>query len=279
MILLLYSGSNKEYELNRIFEEAKRFSNLKLLNVENLTFPFQDEYFKDIKVFYFIGNTRKIGRINLEILADYLKKRNVRIVNRAIENYNIMNKTYFYYKMINNNIRVPKIIKIINKEHYKKVLEIGFPLIAKFDYIHLGKGVYLIENEQELKSFIEHNESKLNHIIFQEYIPYEKDVRIISIGEPIGGMERVNPNSFKANIAQGGYGRPYKIDKEIEEIAKKLSEIFNIEIFAFDVLIRGNVKYVIDLHIIFRFEGFEKYTGTNIARKILEYLDEVHSKS
>jgi len=279
MILLLYSGSNKEYELNRIFEEAKGFNNLKLLNVEDLTFPFLDKDFDNVKVFYFIGSIRKIGKINLEILADYLKKKNIRIVNRAIENYNIMNKTYFYYKMISNNIRVPKTIKIISKERYKKILEIGFPIIAKFDYMHLGKGVFLIKNEEELKSFIEHNEDRLNHIIFQEYIPYEKDIRVINIGKPIGGMERVNPNSFKANIAQGGYGKPYKIDEEIEEIAKKLSEIFNIEIFAFDIIIKNNVKYVIDLHIIFRFEGFEKYTGINVARKILEYLNEVHSKS
>jgi len=279
MILLLYSGSNKEYELNRIFEEAKGFNNLRLLNVEDLTFPFSDKDFDNVKVFYFIGSIRKIGKINLEILADYLKKKNVRIVNRAIENYNVMNKTYFYYKMISNNIRVPKTIKIISKEHYKKILEIGFPIIAKFDYMHLGKGVFLIKNEDELKSFIEHNENKLSHIIFQEYIPYEKDIRVINIGRPIGGMERVNPNSFKANIAQGGYGKPYKVDEEIEEIAKKLSEIFNIEIFAFDIIIKNNIKYVIDLHIIFRFEGFEKYTGTNVARKILEYLNEVHSKS
>jgi len=279
MILILYSGNKEEYELKRIFEEAKKFDNIKLLDIEELTFPFSDKDFNDVKVFYFIGSIRKIGTVNLEVLADYLKKKNIRIVNKAIENYHVMNKTFFYYKMIENKIRTPKTIKINSEKNYEKILELGFPLIAKFDYMHLGKGVYLIENERELKEFVSSNKNKLNHIIFQEYIPYEKDIRIITIGKPIGGMERINPYSFKANIAQGGYGKPYKIDKEIEEISRKLSEIFNIEIFAFDVIIKNNIKYVIDLHIIFRFEGFEKYTGTNVARKILEYLNEIHSKS
>jgi len=279
MILILHSGSKEEYELRRIFEEARKFDNIKLLDIEELTFPFSDRDFNDAKVFYFIGSIRKIGTVNLEVLADYLKKKNIRIVNRAIENYHIMNKTFFYYKMLENKIRVPKIVKINSEKGYEKLLELGFPLIAKFDYMHLGKGVYLIENEGELKEFVSSNKDRLNHIIFQEYIPYERDIRVITIGKPIGGMERLNPYSFKANIAQGGYGRPYEVDEEIEEISKKLSEIFNIEIFAFDVIMKNNTKYIIDLHIIFRFEGFEKYTGTNVARKILEYLNEVHSKS
>jgi len=279
MILILYSGNKEEYELKRIFEESKNFKNIKLLDAEELSFPPSDKDFDGVKVFYFIGSIRKIGKINLEILADYLRKKNIRIVNSVIENYELMNKTFFYYKMLENNIRIPKIVKINSVKNYKKVLELGFPMIAKFDYMHLGKGVYLIENEGELREFISSYREKLKHIIFQEYIPYEHDVRVINIGKPIGGMERINTGSFKANIAQGGYGRPYKIDKEIEEIAKKLSEIFNIEIFAFDVIIKNDIKYVIDLHIIFRFEGFEKYTGNNVARKILEYLNEVHSKS
>jgi len=279
MILVLYSGNKEEYELKRIIEESKNFKNIKLLDVEELTFPFSDRDFDEVKVFYFIGSIGKIGKINLEVLADYLRKRNIRIVNRVIEKYDLMNKTFFYYKMLENNIKIPRILKISSVKNYKKLLDLGFPMVAKLDYMHLGKGVYLIRDEKELMEFISSNRKELKHMIFQEYIPYEHDIRVINIGRPIGGMERINTSSFKANIAQGGYGKPYKIDEEIEEISKKLSEIFDIEIFAFDVIIKNNVKYVIDLHIIFRFEGFEKYTGTNVTRKILEYLDEVHSKS
>jgi len=278
MISIVYSGSYREYELKRIHEEAKNYDNLELISSDDITFP-PENLFKNTKVFYFIGSLRKMGISNLEVLANYLKKKNIRIVNRVIENYHIMNKTFFYYRMLENNIKIPKIKKINSEKNYKEILDLGFPVIAKFDYIHLGKGVFLIENMEELLEFLNKNKDKLAHIIFQEYIPYERDVRVIVIGDPIGGMERINPGFFKANIAQGGYGKPFKIDEEIEEISKNLSKIFDIEIFAFDLLIKGKTKYVIDLHIIFRFEGFEKYTKVNVARKILEYLNEVHSKS
>ena len=279
MILILYSGNRHKYELNRLFEEAKSYNNIKFLRAEDLILPPKEEQLGDIKVFYFIGSLRKIGIVNLEILADFLEKRKVKIINKVIKHYHLMNKSFFYYKMLKHNINIPEIIKINHKENYKELLKLGFPIIAKFDYVHLGNGIFLLRNEQELMTFIKKYEEKLPHIIFQKYIPYEKDIRVIVIKKPIGGMERVNPTSFKANIAQGGFGRSYTIDDEIKEISNKISKIFNIDIFAFDILIRNKVKYVIDLHIIFRFQGFEKYTGTNVAKKIIEYLNEVHSKS
>lgn len=277
MITILYAGNKNEYENKRLFEEAKNFNNVEIKNALNLIYPPKIEDFKDTKVFYFYRSIGKSGIANIEILADFLESNGVRIVNRVIKNYRLMRKTVFYYHLVKNKIRTPKIMKIYSKKQIEELITLGFPIVAKFDFIHRGEGVYLIENKEELEEFVKKNKKKLKYIVFQEFIPYEKDVRVITVGKPIGGMERINPNSFKANIAMGGYGVEFKIDSEILEISKKLSKIFDMEIFAFDLLIKNNFKYVIDIHVIFRFEGFEKYTGKNVARAILEYLDDIHS--
>ena len=136
-----------------------------------------------------------------------------------------------------------------------------------------GMGVNLIENKEKLIEFIKQNKSKLKYYIFQEFINYDKDIRIIFVGEPIGGMERINNGSFKANISQGGMGRKFELNKELIELSYRLSDVFNMQIFAFDVLIKNDEYYIIDIHRTFQFQGFEKYTGVNVARKIIEYLN------
>ncbi|MEM0379180.1 MAG: hypothetical protein QXP34_00785 [Candidatus Aenigmatarchaeota archaeon] len=277
MITVLYAGNENEYENKRLLEEAKNFDNLEIKNALKLTYPPKLEDFKDTKVFYFYRSIGKAGIANIEMLIDFLEVHGVRIVNKIFKNYRLMRKTMFYYYLIKNKIRTPKIMKIYDENQIEELLSLEFPMLAKFDFIHRGLGVYLIENKEQLEKFVKNNKRKLKYIVFQEFIPYEKDIRIITVGKPIGGMERINPNSFKANIAQGGYGVEYKLDNEILDISKKLSKIFDMEIFAFDVLIKNNFKYIVDLHVIFRFEGFEKYTKKNIAKAILEYLNDIHS--
>jgi glutathione synthase/RimK-type ligase-like ATP-grasp enzyme len=156
-------------------------------------------------------------------------------------------------------------------------------MIIKHQFIHRGEFVHKINNEKELYDFLEKYllEKRINikNLIFQKYIPYEKDIRIIFIGKPIGAMERINKNSFKANISQGGYGKEYKLDQEIIDIGYKIMEKCDLQIFAFDLLLKDNQYYLIDLHHIFQYEGFDKYLNKNITKEILNYLNEISNKS
>ena len=156
-------------------------------------------------------------------------------------------------------------------------------MIIKHQFIHRGEFVHKIDNEKELYNFLEKYllEKRINikNLIFQKYIPYEKDIRIVFIGKPIGGMERINKDSFKANISQGGYGKEYKLNQEIIDIGYKIMEKCDLQIFAFDLLLKDNVYYLIDLHHIFQYEGFDKYLNKNITKEILDYLNEISNKS
>jgi hypothetical protein len=53
----------------------------------------------------------------------------------------------------------------------------------------------------------------------------------------------------------------------------------DFHIFAFDLLLNDNRYYVIHLHHIFQYEGFDKYLNKNITKEILNYLNEISNKS
>ncbi|MEM1686805.1 MAG: hypothetical protein QXR31_01870, partial [Zestosphaera sp.] len=115
MITVLYAGNENEYENKRLLEEAKNFDNLEIKNALKLTYPPKLKDFKDTKVFYFYRSIGKAGIANIEMLIDFLEVHGVRIVNKIFKNYRLMRKTMFYYYLIKNKIRTPKIMKIYDE--------------------------------------------------------------------------------------------------------------------------------------------------------------------
>ena len=88
--------------------------------------------------------------------------------------------------------------------HHDDILkDFRFPFIAKLPRASAqGRGVFRIENEMHLKDYL-----KRTHVAYiQEYLPHEKDLRIILINyEPLLAYWRVcSEKSFKTNIYQGG---------------------------------------------------------------------------
>lgn len=263
-----------DYENKRLIEEAKNFDNIKFFYYDSLTFPnFEIDLDLDL---YYIFNIDVFFSIDHYYLAKKLKENGKIVINKNIDMYRIFDKTEIYYNLIKNGIKIPKTMKFYDfsdKIIEKIEKEFNFPLIIKHSNVHRGRFVKLIRDEKDLLLFISRYRRIISYLIFQEYIKYEKDLRIIFVGEPIGVMQRINPNDYRANISRGGYGKADILDEELKEISYKLSEIFNMQIFSFDVLVKDNEYFVIDVHRKFQFQGFEKYTGINVAKKILEYLN------
>ncbi|BFI73462.1 alpha-aminoadipate--LysW ligase LysX [Nanoarchaeota archaeon] len=280
-IAILIRKDIDDYRIKRIKEEVRNFDNIEILEMDKIEiFPFEESKILNYDTYYFfVGAT---ASYDSHLLAKFLYDNGKNVVNRIHVKETIMYKAMFYH-LLYKYVNIPEFAKIYSLDNIEHVIKkIGFPMIIKHQLIHRGEFVYKINNEEELYRFLEdyliNKRGNLRFLIFQKYIPYEKDIRVIFINEPFGGMQRINENNFKGNISQGAYGKPYEIDEELKEIGYKIMEKADLQIFAYDVLIKDDNYYLIDVHNIFQYEGFEKYVGKNVTRRILEYLNEISNK-
>ena len=155
--------------------------------------------------------------------------------------------------------------------------EIGFPCVVKIFAGSYGKGVYLCNNSREFRDFIEfaHGIKSDEAIIVQEFIKSRpgEDVRVIVVGgKALGAMKRSSKDgSFKANITRGGVGENYPLNPRIEEIAIKTTNALGLDVAGIDLLFDGDDYKLCEANSSPGFKGFEKYTGINVARAIIDY--------
>ncbi|MGC9132971.1 MAG: ATP-grasp domain-containing protein [Nanopusillaceae archaeon] len=280
-IAILIREKAEDYRIKRMTEEIRNFNNINMIemNKEEI-FPFEESRFLDYDTYYFFLGTT--STYDMHMLAKFLYENGKNVVNKIHVKEAIMYKAMFYYYLY-KYVKIPEFAKIYSLDNIEYIIKkIGFPMVIKHQLIHRGEFVYKINSEEELYKFLEdyliNKKGNLRFLIFQKYIPYEKDIRVLFVGEPFGGMQRINEKSFKGNISQGAYGKPYELNEELKEIGYKIMEKADLQIFAYDVLIKDDEYYLIDIHNIFQYEGFEKYVGKNVTRKILEYLNEVGNK-
>jgi ribosomal protein S6--L-glutamate ligase len=87
--------------------------------------------------------------------------------------------------------------------HQDIVKEFGFPFIGKLARrSSRGRGVFKIHNPQELAEYL----NLTNVAYVQEYLPHEKDLRVVLINyRPLLSYWRIrNLENFRTNLSQGG---------------------------------------------------------------------------
>lgn len=166
--------------------------------------------------------------------------------------------------------RIPKTL-IYGKNPYtiERVLEeFDYPFVAKTAKSSMGQGVWLIKNEQEWLEYVDTHET----FYVQQYIPNDRDLRIIVIGEEVvGSYWRVN-EAFLNNVAQGAQFSyddiPEDIVREVLDIAKTL----HINHAAFDVIVVEDEFFILEFNVFFGSEGLMPL-GVRLPEKIAHYLD------
>jgi gamma-F420-2:alpha-L-glutamate ligase len=155
--------------------------------------------------------------------------------------------------------------------------QIGFPCVVKIFAGSYGKGVYLCHSKREFQDFIEfaHGIKSDEAIIVQEFVDSKpgEDVRVLVVGgKVLGAMKRsAKDGSFKANITRGGVGENYPLNDRLVEIATKTACALNLDIAGVDLLFDGDDYKLCEANSAPGFKGFEKYTGVNVARAIIDY--------
>lgn len=152
--------------------------------------------------------------------------------------------------------------------------EFGWPIIAKHEKGYQGKSVRKFENWEELKKFVKKiDEKNIGMFLWQKCLPTKWDLRIIVLdGKAIGAMKRsAVGDEFRSNFSLGGKVEPWILSEEDREIAEKVAKICGLDYCGVDIMKDNEGKsFVLEVNRQCQFQGFEKSTGINVAKLVVE---------
>ena len=137
-----------------------------------------------------------------------------------------------------------------------------------------GLGSTMIEDLDVLWRVL-HTLSYYRYVLYlQEYLKHEfKDIRAFVVGdEVIASMIRLNPLSWKTNIARGAKPIPTNLDEELKELAVKSCEVLGCEVAGVDILLYKDNPYVLEVNSQPDWRGLQSVSDVNIADRIIDYL-------
>ena len=151
-----------------------------------------------------------------------------------------------------------------------------YPMIAKHERGYQGKSVRKFENKQELEKFVNKiNEKNLGMFLWQKYLPTKWDIRVVIVdGKAIGGMKRsAVGEEFRSNFSLGGAVETWNLKEDERNLAEKVALVCGLDYGGVDIMKDENGKnYILEVNRQCQFQGFEKATGINVAKKIVEMI-------
>lgn len=215
-------------------------------------------------------------------IAKMLEKAGFKLFNSSESIYLCDDKMLTHIALANNGIAMPKTISsplmYIEGDDKKFVDSIiknfEFPIVCKNVYGSLGKQVYLVNDERQLREF--RNKNKFIPHIYQEYIKESKgeDIRVITVGgKVVTSMKRKSNGDFRSNIALGGTSEKYEISNDIKELVEKAVKVLKLDYAGCDVIIsKNNIPLILEINSNAFFEGIEGITKINVAESYVKYI-------
>tara|TARA_Y100000310_G_scaffold92767_1_gene90386 strand:- start:1357 stop:2268 length:912 start_codon:yes stop_codon:yes gene_type:complete len=215
----------------------------------------------------------------IKAIIRHLERLGVVLINSSTAIDTVKDKLYTQQILGESKLPVPKTLLVrhpIKIEFVEK--NINFPVIIKTLSGSFGAGVFLAENKKQLEQLLKMAEitKKSYNIIVQEFIKdsWGKDIRVFVLnGKVIGCMMRQSTDGdFRANISRGGEGIPYQITEEIEWLGGESARLLDLDIAGVDLLFDNGGYRICEVNSSPGFEGMDKYTNTNIAEQIVNYV-------
>jgi len=153
----------------------------------------------------------------------------------------------------------------------------GWPVIAKHEKGYQGKSVRKFDNWEEEEKFVKKiNEKNLGMFLWQKYLSTRWDIRVVIVdGKAIGGMKRsAVGEEFRSNFSLGGDVEEWKLDNEEKNLAEKVAEICGLDYGGVDIMKDNEGKnYILEVNRQCQFQGFEKATGINVAKEVIDMIN------
>lgn len=153
----------------------------------------------------------------------------------------------------------------------------GAPLIIKVARGTHGNGVVLAETRKAAQAVMQAFYVEGVSFLVQEFIGEAagSDIRAFVVGgKVVASMKRQSlDDDFRSNLHQGGEGKPVKLTELERKTAQKAARAMGLPVCGVDMLRSERGPLVLEVNSSPGF-GIEKYTGHNVAEKIIEYVEQ-----
>jgi len=175
--------------------------------------------------------------------------------------------TYHTYKCVQDKIKQTALFNLLKIPHPKTRVFYGkaqknkiknyfsMPFIAKIPQgSAMGRGVYLIKNEEELKDYL----SLLHVAYIQKYLAIDRDIRVVIIGgRCVHSYWRIaKEGEFRTNVALGGTISIDGVPKEAKDLALYTARKCQWDDVGMDICMSGGHYYVLEANMKYGKEGF-----------------------
>ncbi len=153
----------------------------------------------------------------------------------------------------------------------------GAPVVLKLLEGTQGLGVVLAETQNAASSVMEAFNGLEARIIVQEFIKEAggADIRAFVVdGVVVGAMKRQGKEGeFRSNLHRGGSANLIELTEEEEQTAIISAKAMGLGVAGVDMLQSSNGPLVLEVNSSPGLEGIERATGTDIAGKIIAYVE------
>lgn len=272
---------------NRFVKEAVDLEiDLVLIKYSELKLVGQEIYWKETKLSEFGGWYFRAVGTELEwakLLELYAKKNNIRVVDEYLLGQGPLRrfKSVMGWQLLTSGVNYPATRSALSLEELEReVVKSKLPLIVKLSQGgRHGMGTFWIRNTEnltELKEKLLFKKDRVDSFLIQDFIENDGDYRVMVVGyKCIGGFKRAMKE--EKLVMNKSLGKSVKLDVLPDEVvgqAEKAAKVLGVEVAGIDLVMEkqtGKV-YVIEVNEAPQFKVFEKRTGVNAAREILEYL-------
>jgi RimK family alpha-L-glutamate ligase len=285
ILIFTMSEWQSKFEINRILDEAEK------LGVNARRVLYKDLTFVDDKVFIKgeeINETNTSGaifRVAGTVSGKYVEARNlfITLLQDKIKCLNAegylrwarMGKIPQLGVFLKNNIPIIP-TKIFYTKEQVLAENFVYPVISKNSLGYQGKSVRKFDDRKSLAKFIKKmDETQLGMYLWQKCLPTNWDLRIIVLGtKVIGAMKRTAVgDEFRSNFSLGGEVEKWDLSESDKIIAENVAKSCGLDYGGVDIMKdnEGN-SFVLEVNRQCQFQGFEKATGINVARKMIEFF-------
>jgi ribosomal protein S6--L-glutamate ligase len=202
--------------------------------------------------------------------------------------FNAMGKDTFpsfhTYKFAQDKIKQTAIFNMLDIPHPKTKIFYGkkqkqtilmsfdFPFIAKKARGSAkGNDIYLIQNKKDLSNYLKNK----GPAYIQEYLPIDRDMRIIIIGKKIrlAYWRIASKDNFKTNLSQGGTIHFEHLPQKALDLALLTALKCKWDDVGIDIIEYNNQFYVLEGNMKYGTKGFQK-AGINYKKMLANLIVE-----
>ena len=215
----------------------------------------------------------------IKAIIRHLERLGVTLINGSDAIDNVKDKLYSQQILGQSSLPVPKTMLVKHPIDVNLVEKnLSYPMIIKTLSGSYGSGVFMVEDKKQFRQLMKMAEltNARYNIIIQECIEDSlgKDLRVLVVnGKVVGCMMRQSiDGDFRANITRGGEAIPYQIDDDIEWIGGECARLLNLDIAGVDLLFNNGSYVICEVNSAPGFQGMEKYTKSNIAEQMVDFI-------